>query len=411
MELLAWVSDNLSEDVLSDSEDCLNAIMQSFPACDEWEDFKHLIAAASVYLQDSTIQNKILHSDGFPNIMRMLKQKTDQLTLLQLTMDEEEKKDFLEDLHIATGLVMNIIASITASDEFTRLYTLDSPLIKEQGEWLYLPSPILQTCACITLGNIAVSDEINITMVRDHNYHIPTIAILQTSTERTLLYLAAGFLRHLAQPKENVAAVTAATAYPATTALLGRKSTQLDFEAAAILRRLVNNSYDNAATLARDSATLAELHTAAKQSKTGFEVGRLLIAVCRKLREHEATSGGAAETEGLWGSMLAHDEVTRPLVLMVRQEQVPALASEAWFGFGLMAGSKEGARKVAEAFKEEEDWKVIRDALTAGAEDSPNRKNAQAAVHLVAQMVDDEEVKTRFEGLARESREAVTTVS
>ncbi|GME63370.1 hypothetical protein GTA08_BOTSDO05633 [Neofusicoccum parvum] len=415
IELLAWVSDNLSEDVLAESEDCLNAIMQYFPACEEWEDFKGLIAAASVYLQDSTIQNKILRSDGLTQITRMLKLKTDQLDLLQQAMDEEDKKDFQEDLRITTGLVMNTIAAITASDDFAVFYNLTSPLIREQGTWLSSPSPILQTCACITLGNIAVSDAINIAMVHDQSYHLPTLAILRSpAAERTLLYLAAGFLRHLAQPAANVDAVAAADALPTLTALLARRETELDFEVAAVLRRLVNHSFATAAALARDADALAALLAAARQTKTGFEVGRLLIAICRQLRAREKAAGGgggSAATEEPWRGLLALADATRPLLLMVRQEQVPALASEAWFGFGLVAGAAGGARRVADAFAEEEDWAVVRDAVTKGEEGSPNRENARAAVHLVAAGLEEgDPLKGRFERLVRESREGVAVV-
>lgn len=411
IELLAWVSDNLSEDVLSESADCLDAIMQYFPSCEEWEDFKNLIASASVYLQDSTIQSKILHSDGLTNITQMLKLKTDQLPLLQLTLDEEEKNDFLEDLRITTGIVMNTIASITALDDFTRLYDLSSPLIQEQGAWLSASSPILQTCACITLGNIAVSDEININMVHQHRYHLPTLAILSASPspDRTLLYLAAGFLRHLAQPAANVEAVSSAGAIPTLAALLSRRETELDFEIAAVLRRLINHSSANAATLAKDTDTVAKLLVAAKQSKTGFEVGRLLIAIARKLHERQSSSSDDAEMPKLWRSLVSHEEVMRPLLLMVRQDQVPALAAEGWFGFGLFAGTNEGARKVADMFADEDDWKVLREAVTKGEEGGANTKNALAAVHLVARGMDEEGEKAKWEALAKEGRDGAVT--
>ncbi|KKY21203.1 putative gtp binding protein [Diplodia seriata] len=410
IELLAWVSDKLSDDVLAESEDCLSAIMQSLSSCEEWEDFKHLIAAASVYLQDGSIQSKILHSDGMSQITALLKQKTDQLDQLQASMDDDEKKDFLEDLRIATGLVMNAIAAITASDDFTRLYTLSSPLIREQGAWLSSPSPILRTCACITLGNIAVSDAVNVDMVHEHSHHLPTLRILQTATDRTELYLAAGFLRHLAQPAANVEPVTQATPPPLPTlvALLDRKEPELDFEAAAVLRRLVNNSRATAAELAKDDTTLDKLLTAAKQTKTGFEVGRLLIAVCRKLRErqHDPAEPDAvkADTERCWASLLAHDELLRPLVLMVRQEQVPALASEAWFGLGLLvAAPTAGVRKVADAFAEDEDnWNALRKAATTGDRESADRKNVMTTVNLVAQLLDEGEEKQRWSELLKE---------
>ncbi|KAL1650247.1 hypothetical protein SLS58_001058 [Diplodia intermedia] len=410
IELLAWVSDKLSDDVLAESEDCLNAVIQSLSSCEEWEDFKHLIAAASVYLQDGSIQSKILHSDGMSQITALLKQKTDQLDQLQASMDDEEKKDFLEDLRIATGLVMNAIAAITASDDFTRLYTLSSPLIREQGAWLSSPSPILRTCACITLGNIAVSDAVNVDMVHEHSHHLPTLRILQTATDRTELYLAAGFLRHLAQPAANVEPVTQATPPPLPTlaALLDRKEPELDFEAAAVLRRLVNNSRATAAALAKDDTTLDKLLTAAKQTKTGFEVGRLLIAVCRKLRERQndpaEPDAVKADTERCWASLLAHDELLRPLVLMVRQEQVPALASEAWFGLGLLvAAPTAGVRKVADAFAEDEDnWNALRKAATTGDRDSADRKNAMTTVNLVARLLEEGEEKRRWSELLQE---------
>ncbi|KAK0662261.1 hypothetical protein DIS24_g2041 [Lasiodiplodia hormozganensis] len=405
IELLAWVSDNLSEDVLAESEDCLAAVMQCISACEEWEDFKNLIAAASVYLQDSSIQHKILHSDGLSQITTILKKKTDQLPLLQATMDEEETKDFLEDLRITTGLVMNIIAAITASDDFTRLYTLSSPLIREQGAWLSSPSPILRTCACITLGNIAVSDAVNVEMVREHSYHLPTLHILATATDRTELYLAAGFLRHLVQPAANIEPVTAAAPLPTLAALLDRKETELDFEVAAVLRRLVNNSRDIAAALAKDGATLGKLLVATKQTKTGFEVGRLLIAIFRKLRERQHDPAeddtAKADVEQCWTSLLTHNELLRPLELMVRQEQVPALASEAWFGLGLVASSTAGARKVADVFKDEDNWKALRNAATAGDRESADRKNVMTTVHVVARSLEGEE-KQRWEEMARE---------
>ncbi|OJD39781.1 gtp binding protein [Diplodia corticola] len=410
IELLAWVSDKLSDDVLGESEDCLNATIQYLSSCEEWEDFKHLIAAASVYLQDSSVQAKVLHSDGMSQITTLLKQKTDQLDQLQASMRDDEKKGFLEDLRIATGLVMNAIAAITASDDFTRLYTLSSPLIREQGAWLSSPSPILRTCACITLGNIAVSDAVNIDMVHEHSHHLPTLRILATSTDRTELYLAAGFLRHLAQPAANVEPVTAAQPLPTLAALLDRKEPELDFEAAAVLRRLVNNSRATAVALAQDTPTLDKLLTAAKQTKTGFEVGRLLIAICRRLSERQsdeqaaaAAAAAADSTDRCWTSLLAHDELLRPLVLMVRQEQVPALASEAWFGLGLVvASSPAGARKVVDAFEDEDNWNALRAAVTTGDAGGADRKNVVTTVNVVAQSLEEGAEKQRWVELAKE---------
>ena len=157
--------------------------------------------------------------------------------------------------------------------------------------------------------------------------------------------------------------------------------------------------------LAKDGATLGKLLVATKQTKTGFEVGRLLIAIFRKLRERQHDPAeddtAKADVEQCWTSLLTHNELLRPLELMVRQEQVPALASEAWFGLGLVASSPAGARKVADVFKDEDNWKALRNAATTGDRESADRKNVMTTVHVVARSLEGEE-KQRWEEMAKE---------
>ncbi|KAK7556841.1 hypothetical protein IWX49DRAFT_586792 [Phyllosticta citricarpa] len=400
-ELLAWVTNELPEDGLGGSEDCLEAIIKYTASCDEWEDFKSIIAAASVYLQDPTIQNKLLLSDGFEQIISLLKKKTDQLAVLKHAMSEEEHKSFEEDLRIATGLVMNQLATITASDDFPRKYNLESRLIVEQGEWLADGHPILQTCACILLGNLAISDETNVRMVQGKQWHIPTINILRTQKDRTLLFLAAGYLRHLAQPKENVETVSEADAIPVCTALFSQKQPELDFEIAAIFRRLTNHSFNNTAKLIRHETAMEKLLAATSATRTAFEVGRLLVVMSRRLREAEG-SGRQEETTELWGRLFSHHDIVKPLLLMVKQEQVPVLAAEAWFGLGLMAADQQGARIIAEAFRDEEAFAKLKEALTG--DNAANKGNSSTLLHLLAQHAEDEELKAKFEGLVKESQ-------
>ncbi|KAK7538604.1 uncharacterized protein J3D65DRAFT_336216 [Phyllosticta citribraziliensis] len=400
-ELLAWITNELPEDGLEGSEDCLEAIIRYTASCEEWEDFKSIIAAASVYLQDPTIQKKLLLSDGFEQIISLLKKKTDQLAVLKHSMSEEEHKSFEEDLRIATGLVMNNLATITASDDFPRKYSLESRLIAEQGEWLAEGHPILQTCACILLGNLAISDETNIKMVQEMQWHIPTINILKTRSDRTLLFLAAGYLRHLAQPKENVETVSDADAIPVCAALLSQKQPELDFEIAAIFRRLTNHSFNNTAKLVHHEEAMEKLLAATSATRTAFEVGRLLVVMSRRLREAEGARRQQETTE-LWDRLFSHRDIVKPLLLMVKQEQVPVLAAEAWFGLGLMAADQQGARIIADAFRDEEAFAQLESALTG--ENEANKGNSSTLVHLLAPHAEDDELKAKFEGLAKQSQ-------
>ncbi|KAK8235623.1 hypothetical protein HDK90DRAFT_251947 [Phyllosticta capitalensis] len=400
-ELMAWVTNELPEDGLAGSEDCLEAVIKYTASCDEWEDFKSIIAAASVYLQDPAIENTVLHSDVFEQIISLLKKKTDQLALLQFAMSEEERKSFEEDLRIASGLVMNQLATITASDDFPRKYTLGSSLIEEQGKWLAEGHPILQTCACILLGNLAVDDQTNIKMVQEKQWHVPTINILRTRTDRTLLFLAAGYLRHLAQPKENVEIVSDADAIPVCTALFSQRQPELDFEIAAIFRRLTNHSFSNTAKLIRHEAALEKLLVATNATRTAFEVGRLLVVMSRRLREADG-SGKQEEKKELWALLFSHGDIVKPLLLMVKQEQVPVLAAEAWFGLGLMAADQQGARMIADAFRDDEAFGKLKDAVTG--DNAANKGNSSTLVHLLAQHAEDADLKTKFEGLVQESR-------
>ncbi|KAF2144943.1 uncharacterized protein K452DRAFT_356293 [Aplosporella prunicola CBS 121167] len=481
IELLSLVSDQLTETVLSDSEDCLTEILAAISACDDWDDYKNLQAAASVYLQDESIRQKTLQSDGLQQIARTLL-KADELAGAQRQdLDSDEaRKEFENEMRLTTGLVLNEVAKITADDAFNQRNSLASPFILEQGRWLQQrsDSPGLQTCACITLGNLAVSDAVCTAMVHEHAYHVPLIELFATATtdpaaatdDRTLLFLAAGFLRHLAQPRANAAPVAAAGAVPAVARLLARKQPELDLEVAAILRRLVNDSFENAGAVIRHgddaseltppstntsptttpnaatsppNALIPALLSTTSQTKTAFEVGRLLVSLCRELRK--APPGASAETQELWARLLRWPGVTTPLALMARQEQVPALRSEALFGFSLMAASREGAdcvgvvfggagagagegvvarreekkKKEEKAEEGEEDegevegtkedkeradaallFGVLETALKSNAQ-TPDAKNGLALACLVAQNAGDAGVRARFEGLVR----------
>ncbi|KAF2086787.1 hypothetical protein K490DRAFT_66564 [Saccharata proteae CBS 121410] len=383
LEILAWTADKLQPDVLPDSEECIQKLLHLIHQCESWDDFRNLSAASS-YLQDREIQKQCTKQHTLSRILEIIP-KAGQLASLDERnedYDEEDRKEMAEELQMVTNLILHEVSNITSLDEFSEQYTLQDPLVQQQCEWLRSSSTAKQTCACIILGNLAIVDDVCIQMVQEYKLHIPLIAMINNNSDRSVLYLAAGFFRHLSQPRENSSVLSSAHATPAAMSLLSQKSPELDFEAAAILRRLVNDSYSSSQTLIAGDGYVQSLLLTTHASKTAIEVGRLIVALFRTLSKEAKSQKETVEE--LWARLLEHEELTKPLTLMVQQDQMETLKAEGWLGFGLMARSgKEGAQKAVDAFVSEDRFELLGRAALEGDEKGAEKGNALALVSLM----------------------------
>ncbi|OBS23433.1 hypothetical protein FPOA_03981 [Fusarium poae] len=327
------------------------------------EDFMALVSTAASYLANESFQEQLLKSkqvDVFVKAFYIAH------TQFDAELDDEDTAKELGQL--CTSL-LTTLADLTGSDYFPALYPLESSVPQSLLKWLKEPHAILQSAACLALGNLSRSDQASTAFVQKHQAHLPLMAILSDTevTDAQLLHSALSFLKNLAIPTQNKSVLGELLEPVSVPRILSIDTLpQVQFSAVSLLRLLLVNSPDNVRRITTPRTVEAEgssknhttvhdvisLFGRSDTEPTRLEAARSVATVCRVLHTapvDEVLSGWNSENEGTQSRSLfyAEHDLSEILSFLITQEKWPILRSEAWFVFALLSRSQDGARVVA----------------------------------------------------------------
>lgn len=334
------------------------------------EDYCGLTAVALAYLTHEQFQAHLLNSGSCELLMQCFEDSYGHFDMA--SADPEEAAE-LKQIWIA---FVQIFADISASPYFGSLPLGSSP-IRRLVRWLGSPYPHLQTAACLSLGNVARSDEASTALLKDVYMPISTMLNSLSPPAAQLLHAVLSFLKNLAIPAPNKPIIGQLLVGPPSGSVLERlwsteTQPQTQFAAISLTRLLVSGCPANVTRLctplspdpsspAHGRTKLHLLISAASRADaepTKLEGARTVAAVCKVLH---SPLGPPTATLQSWGPdpgdgsarrrfYAAHGaEISKCLADLLTQHRFPALRSESLFTMALMSRSAEGAEVVCRA--------------------------------------------------------------
>ncbi|KAH6616627.1 GTP binding protein-like protein [Boeremia exigua] len=408
-ELLTWTTEKLTAAQFNDdvSLDTFSDLVKV--ALDYDEDHYHEYIAILVhYLQDPEFQAKIATPGLLGDLITLMLDFESRLSMAEVEAVFEELaiSNSTETTTTATNTnvllaaqLIGNISAISATDLFAQRFDVRSQATETFRAKLNaspLPSTI---CACVVLGNLAMSNEVCTNMVKIMELHLPLARILSSSSKPALLYAAAGFMRHLTFPEENRELLADAGLLQICAKLLKQKDAAVSGEAAAMIGKLVTNNLHNIIKVVCEkvgevvvpdahpivgveaSSELTILHQIVEQAlaparplpstamkNPTVELSRSIVTILRFLGRPSAED----QVDAIREQMLNVTLIARPLAKLVRQRFYADARSEGLLGLGLMAQTAHGAKLVIEEIKED-------DGLLAAIQDFAEGKDGGAA--------------------------------
>ena len=389
-ELLTWTTEKLTAAQFNDdvSLDTFSDLLKV--ALDYDEDHYHEYVAILVhYLQDPEFQAKVATPELLNNLITLMLDFECRLPpeLVDAVFDElaisqgAEKTSSDHTTVLLAAQMIGTISAVSATDAFAQQFNVRSPVIETVRAKLSASTSPSTICACVMLGNLAMSDEVCTDMIQIMELHLPLAKILASSTKPALLYAAAGFMRHLTFPEVNRAPLADAGLLQTCVALLKQKDAAVRGEAAAIIGKLVTGNLHNiikvvcekvGETIVPDAHAVAGveassestiLHQIIKQAlapagplpstamkNPTIELSRVIVTILRFLGRPSAEDNVDAIRE----QMLNVPLIARPLAKLVRQRFYADARSEGLLGMGLLAQSPQGTKLVIEEVKEDD---------------------------------------------------------
>lgn len=425
-ELLTWTTEKLTAAQFNDdvSLDTFNDLLKVTLDYDE-DHYHEYVAILVHYLQDPEFQAKAATPGLLGDLITLMLDFDSRLApeeidavFEELAVSKSAEKTTADStvVLLAAQLIGNI-AAISATDPFAQRFNVRSQVVETMRAKLNVsPSPST-ICACVMLGNLAMSDNVCMDMVKIMELQLPLIRILSSNKKPALLYAAAGFMRHLTFPEANRDMLADAGLLHTCTALLKQTDAAVRGEAAAIIGKLVTGNLHNIIKVvcekigetvvpdahpisgveASSEATL--LHQIVEQAlapagplpstamkNPTIELSRSIVTVLRFLGRPSAEYNIDAIKEQLLNVPL----IARPLAQLVRQRFYAEARSEGLLGLGLMAQTAHGAKLVIEQIREDdgllEAIKDFAEGKDGGAEQqvaSSSGRNYQNAVVLL----------------------------
>jgi hypothetical protein len=388
-ELLTWTTEKLTAAQFNDdvSLDTFSDIVKV--ALDYDEDHYHEYIAILVhYLQDPEFQAKVATPELLGDLITLMFDFESRLTeeevdavFEELAISKTTEKTTPESTNVllAAQLIGNISA-VSATDSFAQNFNVRSQVIETiRAKLNATPSPST-IAACVMLGNLAMSDEVCISMVKVMELHLPLARILSSNNKPALLYAAAGFMRHLTFPDRNRAPLGDSGLLYTCTALLKQRDAAVRGEAAAIIGKLITGNLHNIIkvvcekvgdTVTPDehlisgievSSELTILHQIVEQAlapagplpstamkNPTIELSRSIVTILRFLGRTSTED----DVDAIREQVLNVPLVIRPLAKLVRQRFYADARTEGLLGLGLTAQTAHGAKLVIEELKED----------------------------------------------------------
>ncbi|KAJ4009699.1 hypothetical protein NW752_009286 [Fusarium irregulare] len=327
------------------------------------EDFMALVSTAASYLANESFQERLVKSKELDVFVKAF-------YIAHTQFDAElDDEDTAKELGQLCTSLLTTLADLTGSDYFPALYALESSVPQSLMKWLKEPHVILQSAACLALGNLSRSDQASTAFVQKHQAHIPLMAILSDKeiTDAQLLHSALSFLKNLAIPAQNKPLLGDLLQPESVPRILNIDTLpQVQFSAVSLVRLLLVNSPDNVRrvttprTVEVDGSSkkhttvhdIVSLFERSDTEPTRLEAARSVATVCRVLHTalvDEVLSGYNSENSEVQPRDLfyAEHDLSQILSFLITQEKWPILKSEAWFVFALLSRSKDGAQVVA----------------------------------------------------------------
>ncbi|KAF3007369.1 hypothetical protein E8E13_000232 [Curvularia kusanoi] len=397
-ELLTWTTEKLTAAQFNDevSLDTFSDLVKV--ALDYDEDHYHEYIAILVhYLQDLEIQAKAANPELLGDLITLmldfesrLTEEEANLVYEELAISKNTEKTATESTNVilAAQLIGNISA-ISATDSFAQHFSVRSEVIETiRAKLNATPSPST-IAACVMLGNLAMSDQVCIDMVKIMEIHLPLAHILSSSNKPALLYAAAGFMRHLSFPEGNRELLADAGLLNTCTKLLKQTDAAVRGEAASIIGKLVTGNLHNiikvvcektGETVRPDAHTVsgvegsseltilhqivehalapaAPLPSTAMKNPT-IELSRSIVTILRFLGRASAED----DIDTIREQLLNVPLVVRPMARLVHQRFYAEARTEGLLGLGLTAQTAHGAKLVIEELEEDDGLlKAIKD--------------------------------------------------
>ncbi|KAK2760313.1 hypothetical protein FQN54_002381 [Arachnomyces sp. PD_36] len=290
------------------------------------------------------------------------------LSVLHLSYDTDESELSSDETKLLAQLRLSInqsLSDISALPQFSAAYPLGSPLINILVSWLENKEDQLQICSCVMLGNLARSDDVCESMVRDMGIHKPLVSILCGDAKGSVLHAALGILKNLSIAGDNRRHLGDTGAIPAASRLWAFDTVpQVQFSAASLTRQMIVSSLPNISRLLEPLSTdpdspayyrtylslLLSLFFKTDSTPIKTEIGRTVAAVCRKLNQSKNERGDSAlEAHALLDRLFRlHEDIAHPIGVMITQTEWPVVQSEGWFALALIASTDQGARAVVD---------------------------------------------------------------
>ncbi|KAI0969480.1 armadillo-type protein [Xylaria arbuscula] len=364
------------------------------------EDFLGQASVALTYLAQEQFQQSFIETPGSINLI--LQAFSTACEGLDISQEDPETEAQLKQVQTAFTATL---ADLSAHPLFASLSALDGPEVQILQTWISKAHIPLQSAACLTLGNIARSDEKCIHLVQQRGIHKPLIATLSdpSNTDAGLMHSILSFLKNLAIPAANKpvlggAGLLETEALPRIWDLDAQ--TQVQFDAVSLTRLLLVGCAANvrhicapdpnpeAAVSRTKLQLLISLNARSDQEPTQMETARALTTVCRVVHsprnqsnqsipktpedEPSTATDSSLAIPSLKTFYKAHSAITDAMLRLLAQTKFPALRSEILFVFALMARSEEGADAVARAVSRDEVGGVITEIITTESSEPPS---------------------------------------
>ena len=172
------------------------------PAKDDLEDFISLVSVAVAYLASEGLQSQLIIENQVGGFIQSFYRAH-----AGFDASQTEDPDAAPQLKQLRASLLATLADLSANDAFSSHYPLSSPESQSFLAWIQGANPLLQSAACLALGNLSRSDEASSMLVEKDAVHVHLIKLLSNSalSDPQLLHSALSFLKNLAIPIQNKA--------------------------------------------------------------------------------------------------------------------------------------------------------------------------------------------------------------
>lgn len=377
VDLLSWTTEKITTEQLKD-DISLGIFENLLKVALQYDEDHHdeYVAILVHYLQDLDFQQMAAAPALLDDLVSLMLDFEERITpeegeavFRELSIGKNDERSPSEEHSvILLSQLISSISAISATDTFAKRFDVTSQPVEKLRTKLRAPSDSPSTvCACVMLGNLAMSDQVCTDMVNIMEIHSSLISILNTSDHPALLYAAAGYMRHLTFPEANRPILVEAGLLQTCCRLLKLEDPSVRGEAAAMMGKLVTNNFRNIEKVVHDKASpslgdITVLEHVVKQAlapsgplpstamkNPSIELGRTIVAMLRYLGRPNTEKDVDAIREDMFKVPL----LVRPVARLVRQRFYADARSEGLLGLGLMAQVSEGAIQILEEIKED----------------------------------------------------------